>query len=79
MVGFVDIHSHILPDVDDGPKSWEESIEMLRMADAGGTVLMVATPHGDHRGEWDDVDSLNGLVAKSNEILFSEGLGLSPR
>lgn len=45
----IDIHSHILPGVDDGSKSWETSREMCRMAAADGIEHMVATPHAnDH-------------------------------
>jgi protein-tyrosine phosphatase len=44
-----DIHSHILPEVDDGPKSWEVAVEMCRMAVADGIVHMVATPHANDR------------------------------
>jgi protein-tyrosine phosphatase len=41
----VDIHCHILPDVDDGAESIEESLEMLKKAEAGGVQTVVATPH----------------------------------
>ncbi len=41
----IDFHSHILPSVDDGSSSVEESIEMLRMSYCGGIREMVATPH----------------------------------
>jgi protein-tyrosine phosphatase len=41
----IDIHAHILPGVDDGAKSWGESLEMARMAVNDGTRVMVATPH----------------------------------
>lgn len=40
-----DFHSHILPGVDDGSRSVEESLEMLRMAASKGIRRMVATPH----------------------------------
>jgi protein-tyrosine phosphatase len=43
----VDIHSHILPGVDDGAKSWEMALEMCRMAAADGIKHMVATPHAN--------------------------------
>ncbi len=49
----IDIHCHILPDVDDGPKSWESSIEMCRMAFADGIEHMVATPHANDRYHYD--------------------------
>ncbi len=45
----VDIHSHILPGVDDGPKSWDVSLEMCRRAAADGITQMVATPHANER------------------------------
>jgi protein-tyrosine phosphatase len=45
----IDIHCHILPEVDDGPKSWEVSVEMCRVAAADGITHTVATPHANHR------------------------------
>jgi protein-tyrosine phosphatase len=41
----VDIHCHILPDVDDGPKRIEGSLSMLRNASKAGVKIVVATPH----------------------------------
>ena len=41
----IDMHSHILPKIDDGSKSIETSIEMLRESGKQGVELMVATPH----------------------------------
>ena len=40
-----DFHSHILPGVDDGSKSVEQSLEMLRMEAAQGIRRVIATPH----------------------------------
>ncbi len=45
----IDIHCHILPQVDDGPKSWDMSLEMCRMAAADGIEHIVATPHANER------------------------------
>ena len=42
---FVDIHTHLMPEVDDGAASVLESLEMLRFAHERGTRAMVATPH----------------------------------
>lgn len=41
----VDIHTHILPGIDDGSKSWEMTAEMCRVAAADGITHIVATPH----------------------------------
>lgn len=45
MQGIVDFHSHILPGIDDGSQSLEESIAMLRMEAEQGIGYVVATPH----------------------------------
>lgn len=41
----IDFHSHILPGIDDGSSSVEESIEMLKLSAQQGITHMVATPH----------------------------------
>ena len=41
----VDLHSHVLPGVDDGAECIEESLRMLRKAAAAGVETVVATPH----------------------------------
>ncbi|HTS24456.1 MAG TPA: CpsB/CapC family capsule biosynthesis tyrosine phosphatase [Bryobacteraceae bacterium] len=43
----IDIHSHILPELDDGARDPDEALTMLRMAEATGTTDIVATPHSD--------------------------------
>jgi protein-tyrosine phosphatase len=46
MLGIViDIHSHILPGIDDGARNLEEAIEMARIAKEDGIEYMVSTPH----------------------------------
>jgi len=47
--GFVDIHSHVLYGLDDGAKTLDESVEMLRVAEESGTAHIVATPHANSR------------------------------
>ncbi|HEA67205.1 MAG TPA: tyrosine protein phosphatase [Desulfobacterales bacterium] len=46
----IDLHCHILPDIDDGPSDISESIEMARVAAADGIKTIVAAPHIDHPG-----------------------------
>ncbi len=40
-----DFHSHILPNIDDGSSSVEESLELLAMLSSQGIDTVVATPH----------------------------------
>jgi len=42
----IDMHSHILPGIDDGARDMAESLVMAEMAVAGGVKFMVTTPHG---------------------------------
>jgi protein-tyrosine phosphatase len=49
----IDIHCHILPEVDDGPKSWEIAEQMCHMAAQDGTTHIVATPHSNDRYHYD--------------------------
>lgn len=41
----IDIHSHIIPAVDDGSKDIETSLEMLKIAHMDGIKILIATPH----------------------------------
>lgn len=75
--GFVDIHSHPLAGVDDGAESWDESIAIIERAAEGGTTVMVATPHGDRRGRWKDVEGLRAKCDELNEEARRRGIGLS--
>ncbi len=43
--GFVDIHSHVLPGIDDGAKNVEESIELIGKMKEMGFTKIIATPH----------------------------------
>ena len=64
----VDIHSHILPEVDDGPKSWDVSVAMCRAAAADGITHMVATPHANDRYHYDR-EYLQGLVDHLQQLV----------
>lgn len=69
----IDIHSHILPAVDDGSKSEEESLLMLKTAIQDGIRMIVATPHYNHRYVNEkstilaEVDKLKQLI-KANHL-----------
>lgn len=41
----IDLHSHILPELDDGSQSLQESLAMARMAAESGVTALAATPH----------------------------------
>ena len=68
----VDLHCHLLPGVDDGPRTMEESVEYARAAAASGTGTIVATPHVEQV----DVSTLPGRVDELRAALTSEGIDL---
>jgi len=41
----IDMHSHVLPGIDDGPATGQGSLALLAAAQAAGITTMVATPH----------------------------------
>ena len=43
--GYIDIHTHILPGVDDGAANTEHGLAMVKLAYENGTRGMVLTPH----------------------------------
>ena len=44
----IDIHTHILPGVDDGAVSFDEALDMAIMAAECGVEALVVTPHSNH-------------------------------
>ena len=41
----IDLHCHVLPGIDDGPRTLDDSVALARAAAAGGVRTIVATPH----------------------------------
>lgn len=73
----VDIHSHILPGLDDGAQTMEESIEMLAIAAASGTTDIVATPHsnGEFRFDPERAEQLVQDLSERNNASVTVHLG----
>lgn len=77
--GYVDIHSHILHGVDDGSKSLEDSVLMLKQAYEEGVRIMYATPHFGSGKERYDADLLRERyeeVARKARQTGEEGIEL---
>lgn len=50
MRGFTDIHTHLLPEVDDGAQDMSQALRLVRMAWENGTRTIILTPH--YRGKY---------------------------
>ncbi len=73
-----DLHFHALHGLDDGPAALEESIALVRMAQAEGTTRVVATPHV--RSDFvTDVSDLHERVRELRSAVGAAGLGVAVR
>ena len=71
----IDLHCHLLPDIDDGSSCWEESIDMVRMAYDDGIRAIVATPHWILGTNWQPETGLvRDLVAEMNNRIEQAGI-----
>ncbi len=77
MQKIADIHCHILPGIDDGSTSVEESVEMARLAEKSGVNIIAATPHSLEAERnprfFEDVLMATEFL---NECLFEEGINV---
>ncbi len=62
----IDIHCHILPNVDDGANSLDEALDMARLALESGITAIVATSH--FRGEPASIDQLQLINQRYREL-----------
>lgn len=72
----IDIHCHILPGIDDGPKNWAESLKMAQIACKDGIRKIVATPHYIKGSYEPPVKEVLSLTKELNERIKKEGLQL---
>lgn len=88
--GYVDVHCHIIPHVDDGARSSGQALRMINIAYDNGIRAMIATPHyevGKYDSNKEEIEKnflkLKKLAAQrypdfniflGNEIFFSYGV-----
>ncbi len=73
---FYDLHAHILPGVDDGPKTMEDSVKMARIASEDGIRGLLATPHSKDVNEDHSVDYITSLINDLGQELRGRGIQL---
>ena len=71
-MGLVDLHAHLLPGLDDGPQTMQESLAMARLAGEDGTEIILATPHQRDVMLGSSIQNVQNLVAQLNEALEQE-------
>lgn len=83
-MNFIDIHCHILPGLDDGPETLEESIEMAKIALHDGISHLFATPHitdgvyeNNTRGILNSVGGFKSHLPDGMTLLYGADVRLS--
>lgn len=72
----MDLHCHLLPQVDDGARDLAESIEMARKAVQQGITTIVATPHHLNNQYENPKHSIIGKVDELNQVFQAEKIDL---
>lgn len=73
----IDLHCHILPGVDDGPKNWQMSLELAKLAVNEGITHILATPHHMNRHWMNPKSEVIKLVDELQERLDNENIPLT--
>ena len=72
----IDLHTHVLPGIDDGPDDMPASLAMARVAAQAGTEVLAATPHVREDHPLVKPHELATRVWRLQEELGREGLGV---
>jgi len=75
--GFVDIHSHILPGLDDGAADWDETGRMLRQARSDNVAHILCTPHAYPGEKPFPLDEYTDKLYKANRLSKQLRLGVT--
>lgn len=70
----IDIHTHIIPQIDDGSKSIEESINMMKQAENAGFTDIISTSHYIEEGYNVEEDKRKQYMNKLNKLAKIENI-----
>ena len=72
----IDLHCHVLPGIDDGPGTLDESLSLCRVAVSAGIETIVATPHVSWRYR-NSAEAIARACGNLNTAVAAEGLPLT--
>lgn len=75
-MGWIDLHAHVLPGLDDGPRDMAESLALLRQAEENGIDRIVASPHGFDGRYVSDAAQVHMAVAEVQAASREAGLSI---
>jgi protein-tyrosine phosphatase len=73
---FIDTHCHLLPGVDDGAKTWDDTLAMARAAVADGIAAIIVTPHQLGTNRQLDGPTIRAKTAHLQEFLNQHDVSL---
>lgn len=76
-MGFIDIHSHLLPGLDDGAANLSTALNMARIALKQGVSYCVCTPHIEPGRFDNDKESINASLVLFKKALQEQGIALN--
>ncbi|RTE65218.1 capsular biosynthesis protein [Amphritea opalescens] len=73
----IDLHSHLLPGIDDGPSTLDESLQLARIAASDGIRHMVVTPH-IHPGRYENqIATIEPVLQRLQAALIEHDIPLT--
>jgi len=70
----IDLHSHILHNIDDGAQTLEESVNMMRASESAGVSDVLATPHTYEEPSDTDIIKIKNRFAELTHAIVREGI-----
>lgn len=71
----IDLHTHILPGVDDGPQTWQQSLDIAELLSSQGVSTIFATPHILNKNLSSNIN-IKQLCRQLNEKITANGIEL---
>ncbi len=73
---FIDIHCHLIPGIDDGAQSWDDTLAMAQLAVQDGTRTIIATPHQLGAYSQNHGDTIRARVGELQQVLTENQIDL---
>ena len=69
----IDIHNHILPNIDDGPTNETEMLDLLRQATTQGVTEVIVTSHHLHPRYTTPIEKVKSCLNHKSKVLLWSG------
>ncbi len=75
-MNYIDIHNHVLPLLDDGAKSFDDAVMMLKQAEKDGIAKIIVTPHYKSAVWINGKETINLQLSKLKGVLKEEQINI---